>query len=486
MHNVHETASRLDSTITRVFDAVTAAALAFANFLFKLAHLVPGFATIIEFIERSAKEESARSLLELCLLVVVLSYVVAPRRRAQKSSDVVLTDHEIDQMVSEWTPEPLVGPITEWEKIQLGNIPVLKSANQNGRVRLMDGESVTNLASLDHLGLATRSDLISSAESTMRAYGVGPCSAPMFVGTLDVHFDLEKAIRETLKTEAALLYSQAWVTISSAIPVFCKRGDIIVADKSVNLAIRRGMQASRSRIYWFNHNDLEDLEDVLAKIIREEKGKRLTRRFVITEGIFEYGGGMVNLPRLVDIKNKYKFRLVLDESLSFGVMGRTGKGLTEHFAVPVTQVELIVGSMAGILCSGGGFCAGSKEIVEIQRLTSAAACFSASLPAFLATTAILTMRLLQMETNHLHALRGQVIIFRTEFQTSKWMHCSSAPENPIILLELNARTVDQRQLSWERQHYFWEECVNEVSLAVLGHCIDSPANGVGSAVRKEF
>lgn len=126
-------------------------------------------------------------------------------------------------------------------------------------------------------------------------------SHPLFMLHVDVHQELEVEIADFLGTEASILYSQGFSTISSVIPAFSKRGDIIVADRGVTFAIQKGLQISRSTIKWFDHNDLKSLEDVLISIEKETKRRRapLTRRFIVTEGIFERDGAMVDLPKLV-------------------------------------------------------------------------------------------------------------------------------------------------------------------------------------------
>ena len=113
--------------------------------------------------------------------------------------------------------------------------------------------------------------------------------------------DLERDIAGFLGTESAILYSQAFSTVSSVIPAFCKRGDVIVADRGVNFAIQKGLQISRSTIRWFDHNDLKSLEEVLISVEKERKKKRLplTRRFIVTEGIFENDGSLLDLPKVV-------------------------------------------------------------------------------------------------------------------------------------------------------------------------------------------
>jgi serine palmitoyltransferase len=111
----------------------------------------------------------------------------------------------------------------------------------------------------------------------------------------------EADVASFLGTAECIIYAQAFSTISSVIPAFSKRGDIIVADKGVSYAIRRGIQISRSTVRWYEHNDMDDLERVVEKVSREQARKPLTRRFIITEGLFEAFGDMVDLPRIVSL-----------------------------------------------------------------------------------------------------------------------------------------------------------------------------------------
>lgn len=115
----------------------------------------------------------------------------------------------------------------------------------------------------------------------------------------------EADIAAHLGTAACILYAQAFSTISSVIPAFCKRGDIIVADKGVNYAIRKGIQISRSTVRWYEHNDLDDMERVLQKVCSEQAKKPLVRRFIITEGLFEDIGDMIDLPKIVSNATRY-------------------------------------------------------------------------------------------------------------------------------------------------------------------------------------
>jgi serine palmitoyltransferase len=160
---------------------------------------------------------------------------------------------------------------------------------------------VTNLASYNFYNFIANEELKEKAIKTLRKYGVGPCGPPGFYGTQDVHMQTEADVAAHLGTAACIIYAQSFSTISSVIPSFSKRGDIVVADKSVNYAVRKGIQISRSTIRWYEHNDMKDLERVLQKVTKEQAKKPLTRRFIITEGLFENIGDVVDLPKLVCI-----------------------------------------------------------------------------------------------------------------------------------------------------------------------------------------
>lgn len=202
----------------------------------------------------------------------------------------------------------------------------------------------------------------------------------------------------------------------------------------------------------------------------QAKTKRLTRRFIVTEGLFETLGDSSDLPRLIELKERYKFRLILDETWSFGVLGRTGRGLTEAQNVDPQQVDMIIGSLAGPLCAGGGFCAGAKEVVEHQRITSTAYTYSAALPAMLAVTASETVSLLQSNPDILTQSRENIKAMRAQLDPrSDWVMCTSMPENPILLLTLKPTVVSARKLTLEDQDRILLDCVEEVSILEYHH-----------------
>ncbi|AEO68100.1 4161cc7a-3628-4130-8e58-3e9366751364 [Thermothielavioides terrestris] len=422
---------------------------------------VPGSAVLIRYVRSSYQNDPVRSAIELVLFIFFIRYLLSPSYSTSKQNYVKFTEAEIDELVEEWTPEPLVAAPTAQAEADLEKVPVIVGPT-GPKSRLANGKTVTNLASYNFYNFNANEQIKEKAIQTLRVYGVGPCGPPNFYATQDVHMKLEADIASYLGTEGCIIYAHAFSTITSVIPTFCKRGDIIVADRGVNYSIRRGIEVSRSTIKWYNHNDLEDLERVMRKIVQEQAGKKLTRRFIVTEGLFEMTGDMNDLPKLLELKEKYKFRIILDESSSFGVLGRTGRGLTEAQNVDPTQVDMIVGSLAGPLCAGGGFCAGSRAMVEHQRITSTAYTFSAALPAMLAVTASESLNLLQSNPEILQQCRENIRLMRAQLDPrSDWVTCTSAPENPVMILVLKPEVVKARRLSIEDQERLLQECVDE-------------------------
>ncbi|KAK7707817.1 serine palmitoyltransferase component [Botryosphaeria dothidea] len=443
-------------------------------------HKLPGSAIILRYIKSSYQNDPVRSAVELFLFLFAVRYLLAPKYSTQKQK-VVLTEDEIDELVDDWSPEPLVAPQTALEELENEKRPVIVGPS-GPKTKLSNGRTVTNLASYNFHNFLANETLKEKAVSTLRTYGVGPCGPPGFYGTQDVHMKTEADIAAHLGVPACIVYAQAFSTISSVIPAFSKRGDIIVADKGVNFAIRKGIQISRSTVRWFEHNDMEDLQKVLAKTVKEQARKPLTRRFIITEGLFENFGDMADLPKLIELKLKYKFRLILDETWSYGVLGRTGRGLSEHQNVDATEIDMIIGSLAGPLCAGGGFCAGSDEVVEHQRISAAAYTFSAALPAILSTTASETIGMLQENPELLTNLRENIKSMRAQLDPrSDWVLCSSMPENPMMLLALKPEVVEKKRLSPEDQEFLLQEVVDEcLSNGVLITRLKAMPAAVGS------
>ncbi|KAH9032096.1 serine palmitoyltransferase [Lactarius hengduanensis] len=334
---------------------------------------------------------------------------------------------EVDELVNEWTPEPLGAPLTPKGQSDSASVPAVSGANGPRPKLANTGKHVLNLASYNFTGLAGDEVIKVRAIETLRKYGVGSCGPPRFYGTIDVHTNLERDIADFLGTEASILYSQGFSTIPCVISAFAKRANIIVADRGINFTIQKGLQ-------------YRSLEDVLLSVEKERRKCRgpLTRRFIVTEGTFEKDGAMVDLPRLIELKDKYKYCLILDESVSSGTVGRTGRGLTELYNVPTTQIDMIIGSVANTLNSSGGFCVGSRIVVDHQHINSTSFVFSAAVPALLAVSASEGINILRNTPSIPSTLQENVRAIRAVLDRVEAITIPSHPTSPIIHIYLRS------------------------------------------------
>ena len=171
-------------------------------------------------------------------------------------------------------------------------------------------------------------------------------------------------------------------------------------------------------------------------------------------------GTIVNLPELVQIKKKYKYRLILDESLSFGTLGNNCCGVTDYFNIPSTDIEIIAGSLSNSLGAAGGFCAGDKNIIDHQVLSSQAYCYSASLPAFLAAGAIVSLEKITKNGSQIaSSLSENIKVFRKEFTPyPPHMELFGSNGSPLLYLGFN----ENHEANQEEQNSILNSIINEM------------------------
>lgn len=322
---------------------------------------------------------------ELALVGMIL-YLLLQKGKPSGRDSGPLTEKEVEALCNEWQPEPLCPPLSASEK-RRSSPPVVSSLD--GPYAMVDGRRVVNWCSTDFIGISGRGEVLTACKETLNKYGCGSCGPRGFYGTIDVHLKLEQELSNFMGTEEAIIYSYDLATLPSIIPAFANRKDVIICDEGVNYSIQNGCDLSRSRILTFKHNDVADLERIMEMVAAEDTqlGKKLNRKYVVVEGIYSNFGDLAPLDKIFELKEKYRYRLIVDESLSLGVLGKTARGACEHFGV-LGRVEIVAASMGNSMATIGGFCCGDREICDHQRLSGSGYCFSASLPPFLATAAL--------------------------------------------------------------------------------------------------
>lgn len=335
--------------------------------------------------------------------------------------------------VDKWCPEPLAAP---QDPTSIAWSPEAGAADAAKMV----------LSSYDFLGLKKEPRILEAAAKAIDDYGVGSCGPRGFYGTLDSHLLLEQRIAEFMGTEAAIVYSYGPNTISSVIPAFAKPNDIVICDEGCHYGIQTGCRLSRADVRYFKHNDIADLQRVLQQVEREDgiESTKLTpsthRRFLVVEGLYTNSGDLAPIRELVALKNAHCFRLVLDDSMAFGVLGASGRGSTEHAGVPTSAIDILVASLETAASASGGFCTGSREVVDHQRLSGAGYCFSASMPPFLCVSGHEAVKLIAAEPNRRQDLFEATDACRRILSAVAGLTVSGAEMSPIMHVRWDGAT----------------------------------------------
>lgn len=242
---------------------------------------------------------------------------------------------------------------------------------QQGTEVMMEGRKVLMFGSNAYLGLTNHPKVIEAAVEATRKYGTGCAGSRYLNGTLDLHRDFEHELAEFVGKDDAIIYSTGFQTNMGTISCVVGRGDYIVCDERDHASIVEGRRLSFASPMKFKHNDMADLEKVLARCNPE------ALKFIVVDGVFSMEGDIVDLPSIVALKEKYNCAVMVDEAHGLGVLGDHGRGTCNHFGL-TDDVEIIMGTFSKSLASIGGFCAGDQDTINWIRHHSRSYIFSAS------------------------------------------------------------------------------------------------------------
>lgn len=211
-----------------------------------------------------------------------------------------------------------------------------------------DTTQAFNISSYNYLGFAqSRGGCADTVETVLENYGVGACGTRAEVGTLDIHKDVERLVARFMGTEDSLCVSMGFATNSTVLPAIMSKGCLVISDELNHASIRFGARMSGAMIRSFKHNDMQDLENLLRECISQ--GQPRTHRpwkriLLIVEGLYSMEGTLVNLPAIMEMKQRYKFYLWIDEAHSVGALGPRGRGVCDYFDVDPRQVDILMGT----------------------------------------------------------------------------------------------------------------------------------------------
>jgi glycine C-acetyltransferase len=266
---------------------------------------------------------------------------------------------------------------------------------QSACISLQDGSEALNFCANNYLGLADNPRLIEAAKKAMDARGYGMSSVRFICGTQDIHKELEKAIAEYFHTEDAILYAACFDANGGVFEPLFTAEDAIISDSLNHASIIDGVRLCKAQRFRYANADMADLE---AKL-KEAQSCRF--RIIVTDGVFSMDGNVAPMDKICDLAEKYDALVMVDESHSAGVVGKTGHGVAEQFDC-YGRIDIFTGTLGKAFGGAvGGFTTGRKEIIDMLRQRSRPYLFSNSIPPMIAGAALETFKILK-ESDALH------------------------------------------------------------------------------------
>ena len=257
------------------------------------------------------------------------------------------------------------------------------------------GKKVLNFCANNYLGLSDNPRLVEAAKKEMDARGYGMSSVRFICGTQDIHKELEAAIAEYFGTEDTILYAACFDANGGVFEPLFTDQDAIISDSLNHASIIDGVRLCKAVRYRYANADMEDLE----KQLKLAQAQRF--RIIVTDGVFSMDGNVAPMDKITELANKYDALVMVDECHSAGVVGKTGRGVTELYNIR-GQVDIITGTLGKAFGGAiGGFTTGRKEIIELLRQRSRPYLFSNSVPPAVVGASLEVFRMLK-ESDELH------------------------------------------------------------------------------------
>jgi glycine C-acetyltransferase len=276
----------------------------------------------------------------------------------------------------------------------------------DSRVHMEGKGEIIILSSNNYLGLANNPDVIQAGQEALQRYGAGTASVRFICGTFSVHRELEKKLAAFMETEASLSYVSCWNANTGALPVLAGEGDVIISDELNHASIIDGVRLSAARRLIYKHADMGELER------RLQSSQDAETRLIVTDGVFSMEGDLAPLPEIVELARTYDAVTLVDDSHGTGVMGRTGRGIAEHYGL-LGQVDVITGTLGKALGgAAGGFVASSAQVIELLTQSSRPQIFSNALPATIAASALKAIEVLEADPSLMEKLHDNAAYLR--------------------------------------------------------------------------
>jgi 8-amino-7-oxononanoate synthase len=291
------------------------------------------------------------------------------------------------------------------------------------------GKNLIMIGSNNYMGLVSHPKVIEASRAALEKYGSGCTGSRFLNGTLDIHEKLEEELADFMNKEAALVMSTGFQTNLATISCLLAKGDVVITDRADHASIVDGCRLGFGKIVKYRHNNMDDLERVL-KNIGDGPAK-----LIVTDGVFSMEGDIVDLPRIVELKNRYNARLMVDDAHSIGVLGPQGNGTAAHFGLN-DEVDIVMGTFSKSFVSIGGFIAADFDVIDFVKHHGRALIFSASMPPASVAAVRAALEIIKSEPQRRDQLWKNTKKMREGFQAMGYdTGTSSTPIIPVVIGE---------------------------------------------------
>lgn len=285
---------------------------------------------------------------------------------------------------------------------------------QKAEIKVKSGQEVLNFCANNYLGLSNHPRLIEASKKALDNRGYGMSSVRFICGTQDLHKELEQTISDFFKTEDTILYASCFDANGGAFEPLLTAEDAIISDALNHASIIDGVRLCKAKRFRYANADMKDLEEKL----KEAQSQRF--KLIVTDGVFSMDGNVAPMDKIMELAEKYGAMVMIDESHSAGVVGHTGRGVTELYNM-LGKADMITGTLGKAFGGAiGGFTTGRKEIVEMLRQRSRPYLFSNSIPPLVAASGVQAFKMLQEDNTLQDKLHENVDYFVAKMKEAKF------------------------------------------------------------------
>ena len=286
------------------------------------------------------------------------------------------------------------GPLGQYQKVGHGYFIFPKLEGELGPHMNFRGKEVLVWSLNNYIGLANHPEVRKADAEAAKKYGMAyPMGSRLLTGHTSMHEELENQLAEFVGKEDAFLLNYGYQGVISIIDSLLGRNDVVVYDSEAHACIFDGVRLHLGKRFMFPHNNIENCEKQLeraTKIVERTGGGIL----IVTEGVYGMAGDLAKLDKIVALKKKFNFRILVDDAHGFGTMGKTGAGTGEHFGVQ-DEIDLYFSTFAKSMAGIGAFVAGNEEVINYMRYNMRSQVFAKALPMPMVAGALKRLELLK-------------------------------------------------------------------------------------------